>query len=127
LNLNPRSFSFTIFLGLLLLNSGCGNPLPKLENMDLQEWRADKDGCLNNRAVMEVSLDSQKDKLLALTEKQIISLLGKPDQNELYSRNQKFYTYFLTPAPSCSSFQNSSKTLIIRFNAMGLAKEVSIN
>ncbi len=127
MNLNPPSFSFPIFIALLLLNSGCGNPLPKLENMDLQEWHSDKDGCLNKRSVMEASLANQKDKLLALTEKQIISLLGKPDQNELYSRNQKFYTYFLTPAPSCASYQNSSKTLIIRFNAMGLAKEVSLS
>jgi hypothetical protein len=127
LNLNPRPFSFTIFLALLLLNSGCGNPLPRLESMDLQEWRADKDGCMDKRSVMETSLERQKDKLLALTEKQIISLLGKPDQNELYSRNQKFYTYFLTPAPACTSYRHASKTLIIRFNAMGLAKEVSLN
>jgi len=106
--------------------TGCGNPIPVLDNMDLQEWRSDKDGCLNKRTAMAASIESQKDKLLALKEQQIISLLGKPDQNELYARNQKFYSYFLTPAPLCASFQNDPKILIIRFNAMGLAKEVSV-
>lgn len=126
MNLNPKVFSFSLFIGLLLVNARCGNPLPTLENMDLQEWRSDNDGCQNKRSTMASSLESQKDKLLALKEKQIISLLGKPDQNELYSRNQKFYTYFITPAAECSTSKNESKTLIIRFNAMGLAKEVTI-
>lgn len=58
---------------------------------------------------------------------QIVELLGRPDRNELYKRNQKFYYYYLTPAPECANYNaNSSTRLAIRFNAMGLAKEIMI-
>ena len=74
---------------------------------------------------MSESIKSQKEKLLSLSENQIVQLLGKPDQNELYKRNQKFYSYFISPSPECSPEITSSEILIIRFNAMGLAKEVN--
>lgn len=72
------------------------------------------------------SIEKQKEKLLALNEKQIVKLLGKPDQNELYKRNQKFFSYFLTAAPACDLQLTSTKILIIRFTAMGVANEVNI-
>ena len=75
---------------------------------------------------MAESIQLQKDKLLALNERQVMKLLGKPDQNELYKRNQKFFSYFISPAPGCEASSESSKILVIRFNAMGLAKEVSV-
>ena len=58
---------------------------------------------------------------------QIVKLLGRPDQNELSTRNQKFFYYFLEPAPACGTATDSlSARLSIRFNAVGLAKEVAI-
>ncbi len=111
---------------LLVLVIACGKPVPDLEGMDLQVWKEDKNACLNKRAPMQNAIRQQKEKLLALDEKKIISLLGKPDQNELYRRNQKFYSYFITPAPACDGAAATPLVLIIRFNAMGLAKEVVI-
>ena len=76
---------------------------------------------------MRESIESQKEKLLALDQLQIVELLGRPDQNELSKRNQKFFYYFIDPAPRCAGASNTAaKRLVIRFNAMGLAKEVSI-
>ena len=75
---------------------------------------------------MRDALDREKGKLLALKQMQIVSLLGKPDVNELYSRNQKFFHYFVEPGPSCAASSDSAVQLVIRFNAVGLAKEVSI-
>jgi outer membrane protein assembly factor BamE (lipoprotein component of BamABCDE complex) len=71
------------------------------------------------------AMESQSKKLLALSEQEVIALLGKPDENELYKRNQKFYYYFVQPSPTCTNavIQNPKK-LVIRFNAVGLAKEV---
>jgi hypothetical protein len=114
--------SVLIFLSCV----SCGKPLPELTGMDLPTWKGDKNACSNKRIGMQNALQHQKEKLLALDEGKIIKLLGKPDQNELYRRNQKFYTYFLSPAPMCASTVTPSKVLIIRFNAMGLAKEVAI-
>lgn len=75
---------------------------------------------------MAASLKDQKEKLLGLNEKQLVKLLGRPDQNELYKRNQKFYTYYLTPGPECGTTITSSQILVVRFNAMGLANEVTL-
>lgn len=66
--------------------------------------------------------------MLGLEEMQVIELLGRPDQNELYKRNQKFYYYWLTPSDQCDSTHvaGTMLRLAIRFNAMGLAKEVAV-
>jgi outer membrane protein assembly factor BamE (lipoprotein component of BamABCDE complex) len=115
------------FLFLIVLFSSCGPSLPTLENIDLKIWSQDKNACGGERATMTDALDKQKEKLLGLSENQIVSLLGRPDHNELYKRNQKFYYYFLEPAPDCVSAKGTrAHQLIIRFNAMGLAKEVSV-
>lgn len=75
---------------------------------------------------MVTAIEAQKEKLLALDEMAIVKLLGKPDRNELYKRNQKFYYYYLQPGEDCSSFAGSAKRLAVRFNAMGLAKEIIV-
>lgn len=105
----------------------CGKDIPTLEGVDQQMWKEDKNGCGNKRSAMQDALTNQKDKLLALEELQIVELLGKPDQNELSERNQKFFYYFLQPSKACNSADTlAPKRLAIRFNAMGLAKEVAI-
>lgn len=115
-------FSFILFIFLV----ACGKPLPTFEAVNLEAWKTDSHGCEGKRSSMEQAMRNEKDKLLALNEKQVIRLLGRPDQNELYKRNQKFYTYFITAAPKCSTPAEVSLKLIVRFNAMGLANEVTL-
>ena len=122
----PR-FVWPELLLITILVSSCGKGLPELNGIDLTIWKDDKNACSGKRLVMLKSLDKEKVKLLALSEMEIVSLLGKPDQNELYKRNQKFYTYFVQPSGVCDSNKTEHpKKLVIRFNAMGLAKEVSV-
>jgi hypothetical protein len=103
----------------------CGKPLPTLEGIKLTQWKDDKNGCNHYREKLIDTLISQKDKFKGLSEDDVIALLGRPDQNELYKRNEKFYKYFLQPGPSCRS--DSSETILsIRFNSVGLAKEATI-
>lgn len=73
-------------------------------------------------------LQQAKDNLKGLNEDEIGQVLGKPDKNELYKRNQKFYIYEIANAPECANRANDSTHvyLNIRFNATGLAKEVLI-
>jgi len=106
--------------------SSCGKTLPTFQNVDLKQWVEDRNGCSGSRSKMLEALKAQKNKLLGLSEQQIITLLSRPDQNELYKRNQKFYYYFLQPSQNCSVISNRALQLVIRFNAMGIAKEVSI-
>ena len=76
---------------------------------------------------MVSAMESQSKKLLALSQQDVIALLGKPDENELYKRDQKFFYYFVQPSPSCKNAgADNPKKLVIRFNAVGLAKEVSL-
>ncbi len=106
----------------------CARELPVLEGVDLITWRADKNGCEGKRIGMRASMDHEKEKLLGLNEMQIIDLLGKPDRNELFKRNQKFYYYYFEPAGTCASPGVADPTkLTIRFNATGLAKVVLID
>lgn len=113
-------------IAFVLILASCGKSLPELENLDLNAWKDDKNACGNYRAGNIDAIQTQKEKLLALDESKIISLLGRPDRNELYKRNQKFFYYYLQPGPACSTPTENAKRLAIRFNAMGLAKEIAI-
>jgi hypothetical protein len=116
----------SLSLSLLLLFFACNKPLPTLERIDKTRWEEDKNACNSVRTSMRAAIDEQKEKLLALDQMQIVKLLGRPDQNELSSRNQKFFYYFLEPGPLCKSSSGAhAEKLAIRFNAMGLAKEVA--
>ncbi len=116
----------SIALTFFILSS-CGRSLPHIEGLDEAQWKNDKNGCGGTRATMAEALLSQKEKLLSLSELDIVDVLGKPDQQELYKRNQKFYYYFVKPSQDCNlpSSANSLR-LVIRFNAVGLAKEIGI-
>jgi hypothetical protein len=111
---------------LVAFAAGCGNSLPQFDSLDLTAWKEDKHACGAYRSSHVEEIKSQKEKLLALKESQIIELLGRPDRNELYKRNQKFFHYNLEADSSCSNAKSSALRLSIRFNAMGLAKEVAI-
>ena len=104
----------------------CGKSLPEINNLDLEAWRNDKNACGTYRSENIEEIKAQKEKLLALKESQIIELLGRPDRNELYKRNQKFFHYYLEAGVVCSHPKENASRLIIRFNAMGLAKEIAI-
>ncbi|HEY0743019.1 MAG TPA: hypothetical protein VGD40_16230 [Chryseosolibacter sp.] len=122
----PRFRSLSIVLLLSTLFHSCSNDLPTLNGIDIQQWKEDKNGCEGKRFPMASHLKIEKDKLLTLNEKEIIKVLGRPDRNELFKRNQKFYYYFLQPAPECNLGNDNAQKLVVRFNAMGLAKEVVI-
>lgn len=112
---------------LILLLISCGKALPSLDGIDKAAWANDRNGCQQKRLAMKDALMKEKEKLLALKETQIVSLLGKPDRNELLKRSQKFYHYYLEPSLECKGRSDTSALkLLIRFNAMGLAKEISI-
>ncbi len=120
-----RNGNVKIIFLLMLIFAACGKSLPELENIDLEVWKADRNGCKRDREKMITSFKEQKDKLKGLSEDDIIKLLGRPDQNELWKRNQKFFKYFIEPGGSCQK-GSTNVILSIRFNAMNLAKEVEI-
>jgi len=111
---------------MLILTTACGNKLPELTGIDWVAWQADREGCNGIRTLAIDTLSAQKNLLLGLSEMEIIKVLGKPDKNEPYKRNQKFFYYFLEPGETCKQAQSSPTYLQLRFNAMGMAKEAMI-
>ena len=99
-----------------------------IKDFDEQAWQSDRNGCEGIRIKMMDRLKHISPELKGLSNKEIIYILGRPDKNELYRRNQKFFVYYLSPAPACDTEAAAQKevTLSIRFNAVGLSKEVMI-
>lgn len=99
----------------------------KSVSFDAASWRGDKEGCKGKRIELFKSVIENRDELLGLNNRQIINLLGMPDRNELYDRNQKFFVYHVSPAPGCEKpYMGEVLFLFVRFNAVGLAQEVFI-
>jgi len=112
--------------GCVFILLSCSRPDLALKGINLDEFKSDKFACKSARTSALPQWEEEKEKLKALSEMEIIRLLGRPDENELYTRNQKFYRYYLEPGPSCEAPHAHAKQLVIRFNAIGLAKEVTI-
>jgi hypothetical protein len=125
--IRPSVITF-VCLTLCTLLASCGKIQPTLEGIDMTLWKADRNGCGNERSRSVEKLQMQKAKLLAYSELDIVGIIGKPDRNELSTRNQKIYYYFLEPSPDCQQRHDdlTPARLAIRFNAMGLAKEIRI-
>lgn len=121
-------FTVVVFLNLSLILTACNKELD-ISNFDEETWKADKMACLNKRAESEDVLLEAKPKLVDLSQQDIISLLGRPDMQELYTRGQKFFIYYLTPGAKCeevSEFHGKPKLLYIRFSALNQVTEVFV-
>lgn len=110
---------------LIFLITGCVEEIQV--SFDNGSWITDTNGCKKIRMrIYKEIIESQKE-ILGLTNKEIIRILGKPERNELYKRNQKFFIYQISPASKCN-VTNDIETLFlfVRFNAVGLSQEVFV-
>jgi hypothetical protein len=111
------------FVFLVLMS--CTKDKITLPDFDEDRWKQDRNACHDLRGDLAETILEHKSLLLAHNELEVVGVLGKPDENELYKRNEKFYYYYIRPAPECKAGKNISRRLVIRFNAVGLAKEIS--
>ena len=118
----------TIAVIILLLSASCRPKREDFTGIDMVQWRSDNQACGDARIKSRDTFSTQKDKILSLSEWEVVRVLGTPDRQELSRRNQKFYYYYLEPHGACATTDSTNKALrvAIRFNAMGLAKEVRI-
>jgi hypothetical protein len=113
-------------LVIFLLSLACGEA-PKLENIDLKNWKEDKNACHEYRITAVDDLLTQKDKLKGLSQNEIINLLGTADKHQLYERSQKFFIYYLQPNENCNQYtEGYIKALYIRFNSLDQAVDFNI-
>ncbi|MGB3778146.1 MAG: hypothetical protein WA960_07280 [Tunicatimonas sp.] len=96
-----------------------------IENFDEAAFRSDPNGCTGVRADMKEALFAADRHLKGLTQEDIWATLGKPDRQELATRSQKYYVYYVDPAPACMGDSTSLPlTLFVRFSAMNRASEI---
>jgi hypothetical protein len=120
-----RIYNWGKILLFIVVTNSCSTT-PVLKDFDLESWKNDKNGCNKKRIDLADQLISQKNKLLSLDEMEMVSAIGKPDRHEIYKRSEKFFYYSIDPDSSCTPQIQQARTLVVRFNAVGLAKEISI-
>jgi hypothetical protein len=111
-----------LILGLLIILS-CGQEV-NFQGFDSQGWQEDASGCTRKRIALADEIVTRKTELFGLNENELASIFGKPNRHELYSRNKKAYVYFIEGGPECADKLENPKKLVIRFNGVGLVKEV---
>ena len=110
-------------LFVILLLASCSET-SRLSDFDRQNWIMDGGGCNNIRLSLINDLMSRKAEITGLGQEEVVELLGKPDIHELYSRNKKSFTYFITNGPSCANATDNPPKLIIRFDGLGRSKDI---
>ncbi|MDI9356081.1 MAG: hypothetical protein QM536_03530 [Chitinophagaceae bacterium] len=115
---------FKLSLLSLFFATGCFYKCP-IEGIDLEKWKKDKMGCLGKRGYFLDTLIAQKESLKRLYERDITYIFGRPDKQELYTRGQKVFIYYIYSADNCS-LQKKNITLEIKFNSIGLTNEIFV-
>lgn len=117
-----------IFLSTIVFFS-CNEPL-EIKGFDKTSWKSDKRACNNTRADYEEVLVGAREQIIGATQEDIIRFLGRPERQELYTRGQKFYIYYLSPSHECNEstadLSSPARLLYVRFSALNKVNEVFV-
>ncbi len=106
----------------------CGNTeKTDLGTLDATAFRKDRGGCEHIRDKMTENIRLNRDKLLGLSENELIKALGRYDFQILDRKNEKIFIYYLEKGPQCEFIQNPSEALsmAVYLNSVSLVKEVT--
>jgi hypothetical protein len=120
-----RTHSRVLFL-LVFLCQACQAP-KKFDQFDSNGWKSDRLGCQGNRQRLVAEFEKIRRELRGLSQSDITELLGKPDLQGLYTRNQRFFVYYLESGPQCQDAQapSTARTVAVRFGALDYVTEIS--
>ncbi|QDH80651.1 hypothetical protein FKX85_17025 [Echinicola soli] len=120
-------FPLIIFTIILAAFTSC---LSKLDtgNINMDNWKNDRDGCKGLRIKDLDELQSLKNTFLGATNQELIVTFGRPDRVELLNKSQSFFFYFLEPSSECDSHNKEKEPLkaLFRLNAINKVSEVTI-
>ncbi len=104
----------------------CSGPA-KFGDIDLERWRNDRGACQDFRKEEIHNIGKVKPELLGKSSNEIGKMFGAPDIQQLGTRNQKIYIYFVESGPQCQDKNRSAEAnkLIFRFNAVSLLTEIN--
>lgn len=117
-----------ILLLLTLIFVACGNGNISIEGLDTLSWKKDQKGCKSARVKLEASFMTDKSKLKGFSQREIMNILGKPDEIELYKRSQKFFIYYINPGRGCegSGIKTRPRSLYLKFSALDVSNEIFV-
>ncbi|WP_461140367.1 hypothetical protein [Spirosoma pomorum] len=116
-----------VLAAMTWLLSSCNSTPDTFGKLDLKKWRSDRGGCNGVRQTILPGFRAEIQNLKGKTANTIGDLLGRPDINQIADRNQKFYIYFLEKGTHCDipGTKSTSRSVAIRFSAIGLATEIT--
>lgn len=126
-----RKFYILVFgiVSFSILFYACSSKVD-LKNVNLENWKKDRDGCIGLRTQELEAFREVKNDLLGKDNQAIIKTFGRPDKVELTDRSQSFFIYFIDPAPSCPEVDPNAEPplkVMLRMNAYSRVSEVVIS
>lgn len=119
-----------LFLCILILASACSQEKAVWEGFDADTWQNDPHGCKGEREDQFEFFKANQLDLVGWMESDLVDVLGKPDEKEMYKRGQWFYVYYFEPGPSCQPEagikRGDVKKVEIRVSAVGEVTELII-
>jgi hypothetical protein len=125
--MRPRLFSIVLLIFIVGIQA-CSSKI-ELKNVDLDNWKKDRNGCLGLRAQEIDDFKAVKDDILGKDNQALIKTFGRPDRVELANRSQSFYIYYFEPSTDCEGVAKNAEPLmaIIRLNALSRVSEVTVS
>lgn len=116
-------------LFLILLGYGTFSCSSKIDvsEIDLENWKKDRNGCLSLREQDIEAFREIKNEFLGKDNQALLKTFGRPDKVELAERSQTFFIYFIDPSPECGpGIENDGLKVIFRLNALSRVSEVNV-
>ena len=120
-----KPLSYLLLLAFPLLLS-CSDPA-RIDGFDSTQWQQDKNGCQGTRQQMARDFERIRLDLYGRPEADIKDILGKPDGEQLMSRGQRLFLYYLEPGMQCDQRNKLSEAnrAEVRFNALNNVSEIT--
>jgi hypothetical protein len=109
----------------------CSTTLPEIEGMNYEAWVLDKYGCAGERIELVSLIDVNKEKFLRYNQNEIIDILGRPENQTLFTRSQTIFYYYISFNPACEGqetrMEDDQVKLEIRFDALNRSKSLYVH
>lgn len=120
-----------LYLGVFIVASllfSCSSKV-SVENVDLENWKKDRNGCLGLRIDDLENFRAAKNEFLGKDNQALLKTFGRPDKVELADRSQSFFIYYIEPSAMCQGDNslNDATKVIFRLNAYSRVSEVTIS
>lgn len=104
----------------------CSDPA-RIPGFDSEAWQQDRKACKGTRSRLQADFETIRLDLYGKSEEDIKDILGKPDAEQLMSRGQRLFLYYLEPGSQCDQANklSSANRAEVRFNALHNVSEIT--